>query len=83
MDEKAAEGRAAIADALELLQEVHRNRPDPYMYTLRLVFDAKADEIVNIFSESFPEERNRVYNILTEVDQPNASKYKAIIEGSN
>jgi len=83
MDEKVAEGRAAIADALELLQEVHRSRPDPYMYTLRLVFDAKADEIVNIFSESFPEERNRVYNILTEVDKPNASKYKAIIEGSN
>src|SRR6056297_597244 len=71
MDEKVAEGRAAIADALELLQEVHRSRPDPYMYTLRLVFDAKADEIVNIFSESFPEERNRVYNILTEVDKPN------------
>lgn len=83
MDEKAAEGRAAIADALELLQEVHRSRPDPYMYTLRLVFDAKADEIVNVFSESFAEERNRVYNILTEVDKPNDSKYEAIIEGSN
>ena len=82
MDEKVAEGRAEIAEALELLQEVHRSRPDPYMYTLRLIFDAKADEIANVFSEAFTEEKNRVYNILTEIDQTNTNKYKKIIEGS-
>ena len=82
MDEKVVEGRAEITNSLELLQQVYRKKPDPYMYLLRLVFDAKVDEIVNIYTESYPEERNRAYDILTEVDKPNANKYKAILESS-
>ena len=50
------------------------------MYLLRLVFDAKVDEIINVYTESFPEERSRAHTILTEVDKPNATKYKAILE---
>jgi hypothetical protein len=80
MDSKQIEGRAEIATSIELLQKVHRARPDPYMYILRLVFDAKADEMSKVFSESFPEEKNRVYNILTEMDQTNEAKYKSILE---
>ena len=83
MDSKVTEGRAEIASSIELLQKVHRKRPDPYMYILRLIFDAKADEMVKVFSESFVEEKNRVHNILTEMDQTNASKYKSILENSN
>lgn len=80
MDEKVVEGRAEITNSLELLQDVYRSKPDPYMYLLRLVFDAKVDEIVNVYTESYPEERNRAYNILVEVDKPNANKYKAILD---
>ncbi len=80
MDSKVIEGRAEIASSIELLQKVHRARPDPYMYILRLVFDAKADEMSKVFSESFPEEKTRVYNILTEMDQTNEAKYKTILE---
>jgi len=80
MESKVNEGRAAIAESLELLQKVHRNKPDPYMHVLRVVFDAKADEISKVFSESFPEEKNRVYAMLVEMDQSNTNKYKAILE---
>jgi len=80
MDEKVAEGRAEITNSLELLQGVYRSKPDPYMYLLRLIFDCKVDEIVNLFSESYPEERNRAHLILTEVDKPNTNKYKAILD---
>ena len=83
MDEEVAEGRAEITSSLELLQEVYRKRPDPYMYLLRLIFDAKADEVVNVYTESFPEERNRAHNILTEVDKTNSKKYEAILEQTN
>ena len=83
MDEEVAEGRAEITSSLELLQEVYRKRPDPYMYLLRLIFDAKADEMVNVYTESFPEERNRAHNILTEVDKTNSKKYEAILEQTN
>lgn len=79
MDEKVVEGRAEITNSLELLRSVYRKKPDPYMYLLRLVFDSKVDEIVNVYTESYPDERNRAHEILTEVDKPNANKYKAIL----
>jgi len=80
MSEKAAEGRAEIAESLALLQRVYREKPDPYLFALQLFFDAKNEELVNIFSESYPTEKARVVNILTEIDNPNAAKYKRIIE---
>jgi hypothetical protein len=83
MDEKVTEGRAEIANTIELLQKVKRKRPDPYMHLLRVFLDAKSDEIVSVFSESNPEEKNRVYTMLTEIDNTNESKYKAILESSN
>jgi len=80
MDEEVAEGRAEVTNSLELLQQVYRSKPDPYMYLMRLVFDAKVDELVNIYSESYPEERSRAHNILVEVDRTNSNKYEAILE---
>jgi hypothetical protein len=80
MDEKVAEGRAEITNALELLQKVYRSRPDPYLYPLSLIFSSKADELVGVYSESFPEERNRAHAILVEVDKTNTNKYKEILE---
>ena len=80
LDEKVAEGRAEITSSLELIQQVYRKRPDPYMYLLRLVFDAKVDELVSVYTESYPEERSRAHTILIEVDKPNIKKYNAILE---
>lgn len=83
MDEKVSDGRAEIARSLELLQNVYRKKPDPYMHVLRVVFDAKSDEFVKVFSESYPEEKSRVHAILTEIDQTNSTKYKAILESNS
>jgi len=83
MDQQVVEGRAEIASSLELLQEVYRKRPDPYMYLLKLVFDAKSSEFADIFTEGFPEEKNRVVNLLTEMDKTNTSKYQQILQGPN
>lgn len=82
MDEKVAEGRAEITSSLELLQKVFRSRPDPYMYLLSLLLNSKGDELVNVYSESFPEERNRAHAILVEIDKTNVNKYKAILESN-
>ncbi len=80
MDSKLMEGRAEIARSLELLREIYREKPDPFMHYLRVVLDAKSDEFVNIFSESFPEERNRVVNMLSEIDPSNTPKYQKILK---
>lgn len=80
MSSKEASGRAEIAENLELLQKVYRQKPDPYMFLFDLLMSAKADELVNIFSESFMAEANRVYDILSEIDASRSDKYKRIKE---
>lgn len=78
MSDKLVEGRAEIAESLTSLQRVFREKPDPYLYYLQIFFDAKSDELVSLFSESFPAEKTRVVNILREIDNANASKYNRI-----
>lgn len=78
MAEKPEEGRSKIAESLRDIQKVFRRRPS--VYILQIFFDAKADELVNVFSKSFPDERNRVMTILNEVDPSNGSKYQKIAE---
>lgn len=78
MPERVEEGRANIASSLRDIQKVFRKRPSTYI--LQMFFDAKADELVNIFSKSYPDERNRVMTILNEVDPSNGRKYEKIAE---
>ena len=79
MYEKLNDARAEIAEGLKLLQQVHRNKPDPFMHFLQVIYDAKSDELVNIFKESFPEEKRRIFTILNEIDPANTNKYEAIV----
>lgn len=83
MSDKLTDGRSEIAETLTNIQRVFRDKPDTYMYYIQVFFDAKSDELVNIFSESFPAEKTRVVNILTEVDNANVSKYNRISQGSS
>jgi hypothetical protein len=77
MAEHLTESRAEIAESLRLLQKAYRAKPGAFI--LQIFFDAKADELVNIFSESFTDEKKRVFNILSEIDPANISKYNKII----
>jgi hypothetical protein len=76
MSQRAEEGRSNIAESLRDLQKVFRRRPSTYI--LQMFFDAKSDELVNVFSKSFPDERTRVLTILNEIDPSNGSKYSKI-----
>jgi len=76
MSDKLEDGRTQVAESLRLLQRVYRNRPNLYIFPI--FFDAKADELVNIFSGSYPSEKDRVLSILNEIDPSNGSKYEKI-----
>ncbi len=78
MESSVAEARTSMVQSLRLMQEVYRRKPDPFMYLVQVVLDSKSDELVNIFSEAFPEEKSRVVQILTEIDAANKSKYEKI-----
>ena len=78
MAEKPDIGRGEIADALKNMQKVYRARPDTYIN--RIFFDAKSDEIVNLFSKGSTDEKSRIMTVLTECDPANSSKYEKIMQ---
>ena len=78
LESKTGEARTSIVESLKYIQDLYRKKPDPYMYVMQIVIDSKSDELVNIFSEAFPEEKSRVIQILTEIDPSNKTKYEKI-----
>ncbi len=78
--EKTTQGRDEMSESIRLLQQVYRQKPDPYMHLMQVIFDSKADEWVNLFSGSFPEEKNRVMLMLKEIDPSNSNKYQKIVQ---
>lgn len=78
MADNFADGKLEMVSALELLQKAHRTKPNSYI--LQVFFDAKSDEIVNMFKPAFADERMRVYNIVSEVNPANNTKYSALTE---
>ncbi len=83
MESSSSEARTNIVESLKLLQEVYRNKPDPYMYLIQIIMESKSDELVNIFSGAFAEEKGRVVEILSEIDPGNKAKYQKITSSSN
>ncbi len=77
MADHLTEARTEIAESLRLVHKAYRSRSGSLIF--RIFFDAKADELVHIFSESFADEKKRVFNILSEVDPSNIKKYDKII----
>lgn len=80
MSAKPPEARLQILEDLLLLRKVYREKPNVHMPFLDIIFDAKSDEFVNIFSDGFPDEKARAMNTLNEIDPSNTEKYKRIMD---
>ncbi|MDT8401185.1 MAG: DUF4835 family protein [Bacteroidales bacterium] len=78
LESSVTEARTGMVETLRLLQDVYRRRPDPFMYYMTIVMEAKKDELINIFADAFPEEKSRVVEILVEIDPANKSDYEKI-----
>lgn len=77
MTQDAASGRAIILQSLELIQKVHNDKPNSF--NVQIFFLAKADEIINIFSQALPEEKTKAVNLLNVIDPANSNKYQKIM----
>jgi DNA-binding MurR/RpiR family transcriptional regulator len=73
------DARAAITDALPNLRRVYEDKPNSFL--MKAFFDAKADEIVNLFSQATSDEKNRAIQLLTIVDPANSIKYQNMAGG--
>ena len=79
LDEMAANvtnGRGRIAEGLPVLREAYRARPATYVVNTFL--DAKADELVDIFSKGTDKEKKAAYEILMDIDATRQSTYERI-----
>ena len=76
MNEKVEEGRANLLKSLNLLKPVYQARPASF--NMQLFFNAKADELINIFKGGLPEEKNAAVETLMLLDPANTTKYLKI-----
>lgn len=80
MSSDAATAQQAIAAAIEKLKPVHQAKPASY--NLQVFFNAKSDELLQVFKPVAPAEKTRIYNTLQIIDPGNISKYQQMMKGS-
>jgi hypothetical protein len=75
--EKPADARASILTALSNIQKTNVVRPGTLF--VRAFFDAKADEITNIFRTGTQEQKQQLVTMLTDTDPDNLVKYQTLL----
>ena len=76
MNKDIEEARLEITSSLQLLQKVWKIMPNSML--LKVWFNAKVNEIVNIYCKALTADKNKVITILKEADPANATKYDEI-----
>ena len=78
LGEEPDDARFEITESIVGLKSIYRNNSSAFI--LKIFFDAKTDEIVNIYSEAFPNEKARIVKTLLEIDPSNSTKYQLITQ---
>ncbi|EDP69881.1 hypothetical protein FBALC1_10127 [Flavobacteriales bacterium ALC-1] len=76
MNESPKNGKSQIISALDELQKVHRKRPNSYL--MRLFFDAKANEILDILSGGPSVNISNAVDILNRIAPLHSQKWRKI-----
>lgn len=76
MFKDAEAARKQIFASLELVQKVFKIAPNTAM--LIVFFEAKSDELVNIYKGATPTEKSKAIELLNEINVANISKYEKI-----
>jgi hypothetical protein len=77
--ENVTDGRALITNKFADLKKVYQDKPNSFL--MQVFFTTKADEIINLYSQATPDEKNRALAVLTQVDPANTLRYQAITTG--
>ncbi len=70
--------RKKIVEVLEALQKMNQVKVSTLV--MRNFFNNKDNELVGIFSQANPEQKQKVYDILRELDPTNSDKYQKIFK---
>ncbi len=80
MGKDPANARKAIAASIEKLRTVHQAKPSSY--NLQVFFNAKYNELVNLFKPADPQEKNKILTTLSLVDPGHIQQYQKMTAGS-
>jgi hypothetical protein len=78
MYDKESDGRAAILNALNMLNTVNTENPNAMI--MQFFFQGKSNELAKIFQKSAPDEKNRALDLLTKLDISNINNYKQALQ---
>lgn len=81
MTKKKDESIRAIAKSIEGLRRVNVDKPGSVI--MKTLFDAKADELVNLFTPAPADVKGDVVQLISECDPSNLVKYQKILQGGN
>lgn len=76
MNENPREGKAKIADVISELEQIHKRRPNSYL--MRVFFDAKAEEVMDIFKGGPSVNITKVTDLLNRIAPMHSSKWRQI-----
>lgn len=68
--------RTAILESLENLKQIHDIKP--LSFSMQVFFNAKADEIINVFSGATSDEKTKILTLVNLIDPTNSNKYQKI-----
>lgn len=78
MSKETVKGRQSISDGLKLLEAVIKRKPNSY--SIKVFFDAKNQEIINIYKDDSVADRQAMMEYLTKIDPGNGSRYAKIMQ---
>ncbi len=80
MTEDPGAARKVIAAEIEKLKTVHQAKPASY--NLQVFFNAKYNEIVEMFKPAEPQEKTKLFNTLQIIDPGHINQYQNMMRGS-
>lgn len=76
MFDNLTEGKKVIIECLNDFSQT--NKDNPSSVTIQLLMNAKSDELINIYTQGTPVEKNNAISILSALDPANSQKYRRI-----
>jgi hypothetical protein len=78
MAQDPEKARKATLDVLRNIQKISQQKPGAAI--IRSFFEAKSDELINIFKTAAPADKQAAYTLLTQVDPTNNTKYEVLLQ---
>ncbi|MFM7023807.1 MAG: DUF4835 family protein [Flavobacteriales bacterium] len=78
MAKETVKGRETITESLKLLDALVRRKPNSY--SVKVFFDAKYQEIINIYKDDSVADKQAMVDYLTKIDPGNGNRYNKILQ---